>query len=186
MGENEIVAALKRGDLSVVEDIVGLYGNRLLRSAYLLCGNESDAQDLVQDTLVQAVQSIHRFRGDSSLYSWLHGILLNLSRHYHRERKRLVQGHDFDSQPGESVSDEASRLDLESVSPVLMEAMRKLSEPHREILVLRYFEEMKLDEIARHLNISKGTAKSRLHYAAESLRSLIPKELNLFGDSGTD
>jgi RNA polymerase sigma-70 factor (ECF subfamily) len=62
----------------------------LFRSACLLCGDQAEAQDLVQETLLQAVRSADRFRGRSSLYTWLHGILLNLTRHYHRDRKRLV------------------------------------------------------------------------------------------------
>jgi len=55
-----------------------------------LCGNETEAQDIVQDTFLQAIRSIHRFQGRSSVYTWLHAILLNLSRHYHRDRKRIV------------------------------------------------------------------------------------------------
>jgi RNA polymerase sigma-70 factor (ECF subfamily) len=67
-----------------------LYGERLLRSAFLLCGNEADAQDLTQETLLQAIRSAARFRGQSRIYTWLHGILLNLTRRHHRQSRRTI------------------------------------------------------------------------------------------------
>src|SRR5207247_2368613 len=53
------------------EALVEVHGERLLRSAYLLCGDATEAQDLVQETLLQAIKSAHRFRGDSAVYTWL-------------------------------------------------------------------------------------------------------------------
>src|SRR3954464_14172722 len=66
------------------------HGDRLLRSAYLLCGDATEAQDLVQETFLQALKSADRFRGESAVHTWLHGILLNLSRHHWRKQKRVV------------------------------------------------------------------------------------------------
>jgi len=184
MNEAEIVAAMRGGDTAAVEELVRLYGNRLLRSAYLLCGNETDAQDLVQDTLILAVRSARRFRGKSALYTWLHGILLSLTRHYHRKRKRIVYTDEPPTQriPAPSHSD---RADVEAASSVLADAIRRLSGPHREVIILRYYEGMKIHEIARHIGVTKGTVKSRLHYATRRLRELIPPELNLFRPTGT-
>lgn len=185
MDDTGIVAALRSGNQAAIAELSRAYGDRLLRSAYLLCGNESDAQDLVQDTWVQVIKSIHRFRGDSSLYSWIYGILLNLIRHYHRARKRLQFDHDPDSQPLAAAEPEANRLDMEMASAILMNALCQLSPTHREIIVLRYYEGMKVEAIARHLGLSTGTVKSRLHYATKCLRAIIPEHLNLFGSQGT-
>lgn len=184
MDEADIVAALKGGSSTAAEELVRLYGNRLLRSAFLLCGNEADAQDLVQDTLIVAVRSAGRFRGKSALYTWLHGILLNLTRRHHRKRKRLVYTDDLprgeEDDPGEP-----SRLDVQGASSALRQAIQKLSPRHREVIVLRYFEGMKMQEIARHMGVTKGTVGSRLHYATRRLRELIPDELNVFRLHGT-
>ena len=185
MDDTGIVAALHSGNFAAIEELSRAYGNRLLRSAYLLCGNEPDSQDLVQDTWIQVIKSIHRFRGDSSLYSWIYGILLNLSRHYHRARKRLQLDHDLDSHPASTVQAETNHLDMEMASSILMNALRQLSPPHREIIVLRYYEGMKVEAIARRLGVSTGTVKSRLHYATKCLRAIIPEHLNLFGSQGT-
>jgi len=184
MNEAEIAAALKSGDPTAVEKLVSLYGDRLLRSAYLLCGSETDAQDLVQDTFILAVRSARRFRGKSALYTWLHGILLNLSRHYHRKRRRITY---TDELPEKEILDpsESDHSDIERASSVLADAIRRLSAAHREVIILRYYEGFKIAEIARHVGITRGTVKSRLHYATKHLRELIPEELNLFRPNGT-
>src|SRR6516165_6035602 len=90
MDGQELAEALRNQETEAVQELVRGYGDRLLRSAFLLCGSETDAEDLVQETFLQAIRSARRFRARSTLYTWLHAILLNLSRHYHRERKRLV------------------------------------------------------------------------------------------------
>src|SRR5512135_1505942 len=90
MDEEQLVQGLRCQDPGAVQELVVSHGDRLFRSACLLCGDQAEAQDLVQETLLQAVCSAHRFAGRSSIYTWLHGILLNLTRHYHRDRQRLV------------------------------------------------------------------------------------------------
>jgi len=184
MDEDQLVAALKSGNTAAGEDLVHLYGDRLLRSAYLLCGNESDAQDLVQDTLILAIKAAWRFRGKSALYTWLHGILINQTRRYHRKRKRLVY---TDALPEQRTADspDSDNPDMRAASSVLANALQRLTPPHREVIVLRYYEGMKIEEIAKHTGVTKGTVKSRLHYATSRLRDLIPAELNLFGPAGT-
>ena len=182
--EDELIAAFKRREPAAVQEIVGCCGARLLRSAFLLCGNEADAQDLVQETFLQALRSVHRFHGRSSIYTWLHAILLNVSRHLNRKRSRLISDDDLEDRP---LPAEASlTLDAEFTSSSLAEALGRLSAAHRDVLVLRVYENMKLHEIASHLGISKGTVKSRLHYAIAEMQKLVPSELNLFSAPGTN
>lgn len=185
MEEEKLVAGLKVRDPAAIEALVEAHGDRLLRSATLLCGNETDAQDLVQDAFIQALDSIHRFRAQASLYTWLHSILLNLTRHYHRKKQRLVYD---DGQAARNLTAPEQphyRSDFEGAALELGQALLKLSDLHREVLVLRYYERMKMDEIARALGVSKGTVKSRLHYATREMQKLLPPEMNLFGASGT-
>ncbi len=74
MAELQRVPAFKAPESLDFQELIESYGDRLLRSACLLCGDETEAQDLVQETFVQALKSAHRFRGDSAVYTWLHGI----------------------------------------------------------------------------------------------------------------
>jgi RNA polymerase sigma-70 factor (ECF subfamily) len=185
MDQEKLVAALRSRDPGAIQELVETHGDRLLRSACLLCGNETDAQDIVQDTFLEAIKSVHRFRGRSTLYTWLHSILLNLTRHYRRDRKRVIYDNELAGREIASSDDNPNRLDVESASTALADALRRLSAPHREVLILRYFEHMKIHEMARHLGISRGTVKSRLHYAIQEMQRLLPDELNLFGAGGT-
>jgi RNA polymerase sigma-70 factor (ECF subfamily) len=77
-------------------------------------------------------------------------------------------------------------LDVEMTSGALADALGGLSGPHREVLILRFYEDMKIHEIAAHLSISNGTVKSRLHYAIAEMQRRLPVALNLFGACGTE
>jgi RNA polymerase sigma-70 factor (ECF subfamily) len=186
MDEAELVAALKRGEPVAMEAVVETHGERLLRSAMLLCGDRGHAEDLVQDVFIEASSSVYRFRGRSSLHTWLHSILLNLVRHHRRNRKRLVYDNELAAQEQTPALDESAHpLDLRYAQTGLTQALGQLSDAHREVLVLRYYERMRIDEMARCLGVSKGTVKSRLHYAVEQMEKFIPPEMNLFGLKGT-
>ena len=179
MSDSEIMAGLKRGDTDAAADLVDVYGDRLLRSAFALCGNEADAQDLAQEALLQAVKSARRCRGTSSLYTWLHGILLNVTRRFFRKQKRLTYVEEVPEQNGE-VPVAGKGLDAGVASITLVRALDALTYPHREVIVLRYFEEMSVKAIARRVKVTRGTVKSRLHYALRHLRGIMPEELNDF------
>src|SRR5712671_4045143 len=90
MDQEKLVEGLRNQDPATIQELVETHGNRLLRSAFLLCGDEAEAQDILQDTFVQAMRSGHRFGGRSRIYTWLHSILLNLTRHRHRDGKRII------------------------------------------------------------------------------------------------
>jgi RNA polymerase sigma-70 factor (ECF subfamily) len=184
--EEQLIAALKDQVPGAAQELVNSYGDRLFRSALALCGNETDAQDVVQDTFLQAIRSVHRFRGRSTVYTWLHAILLNLTRHYHRNRKRIVYDNELVGREASLPVEDPNQLDAGTVSSALWTALRQLSDAHREVIVLRYYENMKIHDIARNLGISKGTVKSRLHYAIGQMQKLLPGELNLFGACGTE
>jgi RNA polymerase sigma-70 factor (ECF subfamily) len=162
-----------------LQALIDAHGDRLLRSACLLCGDATEAQDLVQETFVQALKSAHRFRGESAVYTWLYGILLNLCRRSYRKGKRLVYDEErvleATVQPGP-----ADGMDQGFYSANLARAIQELSPEHREVIVLRYYENLKIAEIARQTGVSGGTVKSRLHYAVRCLERLIPGEMNLF------
>jgi len=184
MAELQRVPAFKAPESLELQELIESYGDRLLRSACLLCGDETEAQDLAQETFVQALKSAHRFRGYSAVYTWLHGILLNVCRRHLRKQKRLV----FDEErvlQQTFQSSQADDLDQDFCASMLAQAVQRLSHEHREVIVLRYYEKLKIAEIARQAGVSKGTVKSRLHYAVRHLEQLIPREMNLFVSGDT-
>ena len=185
MDKEQLVLALRDRHPDAVRELLSRHGDRLLRSAFLLCGSEPEAQDLVQETFLQALRSVQRFRGQSSVYTWLHGILLNLSRHYHRDVKRMVYDDKLIQHTPAVAGEDPLPMDEEIARSALRQALAKLSVEHREVLLLRFYEHMKIHEIAHHLQVSRGTVKSRLHYAIGKMQQLLPDEMNLFGVDGT-
>jgi RNA polymerase sigma-70 factor (ECF subfamily) len=115
----------------------------------------------------------------------LHSILLNLTRHCHRDNKRIVFDNELAAQELSSSEEQVHAADIENAGAELQRALQRLSASHREVLVLRYYEHLKIHEIARNLGVSKGTVKSRLHYAIREMHELLPAEMNLFGAGGT-
>jgi RNA polymerase sigma-70 factor (ECF subfamily) len=183
MNDHELVAALKAQDPGAAQELLDAHGDRLLRSAFQLCGQETEAQDLVQETFLQAICSVHRFQGRSTIHTWLYGILLNLSRQYHRRHHRLV--YDDELLDKEMAEENPGTLDARTAATALRAGLQKISGAHREVIVLRYYEDLKIHEIAEHLGISKGTVKSRLHYAIQELQTFLPAQMNLFGTNDT-
>jgi|WetSurMetagenome_2_1015567.scaffolds.fasta_scaffold239191_2 RNA polymerase sigma-70 factor, ECF subfamily len=169
-----------------IEELVQNHGNRLLRSAYFLCQSEADAQDLVQETFCQAMGSFNTFRGDSQEYTWLCGILRNQFLNYCRRKKRWFSLEMIFNHPAEKV-DPWPEIDKAERHRQLKSALSRLPAKHREILVLRYVEEMKVDEIAGLLNLAPGTVKSRLYHATREMQKrLISVKQIVFQAAGGD
>jgi len=169
----EIALAEQQGDL--IARWADEFGTRLLRAAVVMCGNRDEAQDLVQETLLQALESLPRFRGDSAPYTWLYAIL----RRQCLTRRRKAQFLSFLGMLPErrdETPNAEQRMDHELARGQLRNALQKLSFRHREILFLRYAEELKVREIAALLQLPSGSVKSRLHTAVEALQKQLRRE----------
>ena len=161
--------------------------DRLLHSALLMCGNKSEAEDLVQETFLKALKLARRFRGDSTVHTWLHGILLNVRHHAIREQKKQ-KGLILDEELAQRATvgpDSADAADQAFCADRLAEALTHLSPEHREAIELRYYSDLTIHEIAARSAVCEGTVKSRLHYALRSLARFLPNELNHFLSTGT-
>ena len=174
MDDKKIVADLKANRPEGAQALVKTYGDRLLRSAYLLCNNVEDAQEIAQETMVQAVRSIRRFRGSSALYTWLYGILLNLIRAQRREKNKMSWTYNFPtakiSTPPDAIYE---KLDKE-LTP-LARALRMLPIMYREVLLLRFYEGLDQEEIAKRLGVPASTVRTRMGRALSQLRKYMKK-----------
>lgn len=161
-------------------ELVAVYQNRLYAAAMILCRDPGAAEDLVFRTFSRAVEKISAFRPNTNFYNWLYTILINFRRMDLRKEKG-----DNLTFPGEipetSVPETPfSVLAQQADCAAIREAVTELSEPLKEVVLLRYFEGMALDEIAETLALPSGTVKSRLSYAktvlAKRLASRFGKE----------
>ena len=154
------------------ERLVAEYGNRLYAAAVLLCANDHDAKELVFRTFDQAVKKIRQFDTSRNFFTWLYAIMLNFHRMNHRRRRvEVVPMGAAEDLPEQTTGPTAETQDADDE---VANAIRALSPPLREVVVLRYFADKTVEEIAAALNIPGGTVKSRLHNARVELANLLP------------
>ena len=175
-----VIEAFREGKQEAFEALVDLHGDRLFRSAVLRCGSEQVAEDLVQETFLRAFRAASAFRGQSAVFTWLYGILLNVNRKRSRNIFRLIFTDQVPEREAEATVGPASLADAAATAVLVSEALQQLYVKHREVIVLHYYENMPIDDIARQLRVGSGTVKSRLHYARKQLRALLPDGLNHF------
>lgn len=154
-------------------ELVAVYQNRLYTAAMILCRDPRAAEDLVFRTFSRAVEKISTFRPNTNFYNWLYTILINFRRMDLRKEKgdNLVFPGELPDAPEPETP--FSVLAAKADHAAIREAVGELSEPLKEVVLLRYFEGMALDEIAETLALPSGTVKSRLNYA----KSLLAKRL---------
>jgi RNA polymerase sigma-70 factor (ECF subfamily) len=153
--------------------------DRIFRAARFMCGDAVAAEDLVQETFLAAAQSLSGFRGQSSTYTWLYGILLNKFRRWLRHKRgtalslQAMAGDEEDGRSGELLAttypgppEIAERN--EAIEQV-RSAIQELTADHRSVITLRYVEGMSYEEIAEALSCPVGTVKSRVHYALQRI-----------------
>ena len=168
-------------DKAEVEALVEQSHPRILRAALVMTGDPWDAEDLAQETFLQAMRSWHRFARRSTADTWLYSILLNLHRKRLRsiERRRLRWLRWFERERPASRADspEAEVLRAEWRES-LWAAVARLPEPQQLAVVLRYSEGLSYQQVAEILQVPIGTVKSRLHHGLAALeRKLNHKEV---------
>ena len=171
------------GDRGAFADLALAWQDRIYNALRKMTGNEQDAADLTQETFLRALSSLSSFRNESSAYTWLFRIAMNLAASRHRQlaRRKTTQesqigpayGEDqrgvFDRQPSTDETPERS-VEKQERNRVIMEALGRLSEEQRTLLVLRDIEQVEYQQIAEMLDVPLGTLKSRLFRARLALR----------------
>jgi len=173
-GERDAAAALDRmrsGDPAGLSRLAELFGRRMSRAAYLMVGDTHAAEDLVHDALIAAWDAKRSTTIDTPVRAWLLGILLNLCRRRRRGTERRVRREQAVAwAPTAGVADETEAV---ARRDTLARAMDRLDEPLREVVVLRFEQQLSVAETARVLGAAEGTVKSRTHAALAKMRSVL-------------
>jgi RNA polymerase sigma-70 factor (ECF subfamily) len=151
-----------------------LHQEGVFRLAYLLLGDADEAEDVAQETFLRACRALDRFDLDRPLRPWLLSITANLVRNQRRSMGRYLAALQrfFHTEPPEGVSiEEKSAQRLEAVT--LWQAVQRLNPADQQVIYLRFFLEMSVEETAESIGVAEGTVKSRLHRALERLRTVI-------------
>ena len=175
-----LLQGARAGDDVAFETLMGRHTARLHRLAYSLIGNDSDADDVLQETFIGALKGLKSFRTESSVKTWFTRILINqVARHrrYWRVRSNMRQmGEDSEAilsglPPKKGPNSMELRLDI-------AEMLQTLSPEHRVIIALREMDGLAYDEIAAILDVPVGTVESRLFRARQELRGRLKVYLN--------
>ncbi len=185
VSELDLVKRCQAGQTEAFDELVSRYRTRVFGMIYNMVHNEQDAWDLAQDSFVKAWKSIGRFRGQSSFYTWIYRIVMNVTIDWLRKKQVKGSGTEFDDtvqlreiEPGSKTAPRPDALPYErmqrgEIRAEIDKAIAQLSPEHRAVILMKEIEDMQYHEIAEALGCSIGTVMSRLFYARKKLQSLL-------------
>lgn len=181
--DQDLVSRAKNGDTRAFDALILKYGDKLFGLVYSMTSHKEDTHDLLQEIFAKAYQSLPKFKGKSTFYTWIYQIATNRTLNFLKKRKKRF-GVSLDNMESAVQQDPAlidtaatsnpeRQTSINELQQKLNEAMMKLSEPHRMVVTLFDIQGMSHKEIAAILNSSEGTIRSRLHYAHLQLQSTL-------------
>ena len=185
-----LLTQARTGDAEAFCELAKAHETRLFRQAVGLCRDEALAEDLLAETLLEAWRSLPRFDATCRLSTWLYAILLH--RYLKSVRRMVSRPVSLAQVP---IAEAQQREQAQETLPDLRNSpadhaasqdtadVLRLPAKHQEVLLLRFFEDASLPEIAAALGCPVGTVKSRLHHALEKLRRMKLNLSELRGDT---
>jgi RNA polymerase sigma-70 factor (ECF subfamily) len=185
VSELDLVKRCQAGETEAFDELVVRYRTRIFGMIYNMVHNEQDAWDLAQDSFVKAWNSIKRFRGQSSFYTWMYRIVMNVTIDWLRKKQVKGAGAEFDDAIQLKEIEPASktvpkpdalpyeRMERSEIRAQIDNAIAQLSPEHRAVILMKEIEDMQYHEIAETLGCSIGTVMSRLFYARKKLQNLL-------------
>lgn len=174
---DKLLDRLRRGDERAFRFLVSQFQDRIFSYIYRSIGQRDDARDLCQDVFVSVARAIPRFRGDSSLSTWIYQIATNKIRnHVTRAKGRYnVDIHDLESSLASSAPNPEQVATGDALQSVVQEELASMPSDLRVLIVLRDIEGHDYAEIGRIVEAPTGTVKSRLHRARAEFKQRMDK-----------
>lgn len=176
---NQTDQALRLTKEAVLEQVMREYGEKILQLVYLIVKDRTMAEDITQEVFLKAFRDLHAFRGESEIKTWLYRIAINESKKYLRSWSfRQI----FSTFQKESVPDEPDQEHVEDrvIGKLTKEEMAQrvmaMSPQYRQVILLHYYEDLTVREIAQVLDISEELVRTKLHRARKQFKLLIEKE----------
>lgn len=178
-----MIERIQTGDGKAFDTLVTEYRQRVVNLSFAMLSDYEEACDAAQETFVKVYRNISGFRGDSSLSTWIYRIAKNVCNDFLRKRKERTVSID-DEEAKTDLSDESyspeKSAEKKELSRLVRDAISRLDENSREVLVLYEFEHMSYDEIAELLKLPPGTVKSRISRTREKLKNILSPYRELF------
>lgn len=174
LNKNKLIQKAKRGNHEAFIQLLQEEKIKLYKMAYIYVQNEADALDIVQETVTRAFKGIGQVKEAHYFSTWLMKICMNTSLELLRKSKKVTYLEQVEADERVTVPlDE--KLDL-------LSAIAKLEEKYKTVILLRYYRDMQVSEIAEVLNCPEGTAKTNLHRAVQQLKKYFLKGGALYGE----
>ncbi len=175
-----LVHKAQAGDTAAFDELVMKYSQRLYGLVYHMTSNKDDTHDLLQDVFAKAYRSVSKFRGNSTFYTWIYSIAVNMTLNFLKKRKRKAASSFDDVDTGiqndpafvdvSHRSNPRRQINIHELQKKLNDAMMTLSEDHRAVVTMFDIQGLAHAEIGKVLGVSVGTVRSRLFYAHQQLR----------------
>jgi RNA polymerase sigma-70 factor (ECF subfamily) len=184
--EKRLVLSLKEGQEEAFRILIRRYQGKLFGIAYGITLDREESLDIVQDVFLKVYRSIHKFRGESSLSTWVYRVTVNTCLNWQRRWKRRFRWHHRPLERDETGASSELRTDdhdsgklyeQKELERRMWDNLKTLPEEARAVFVLKEVEGLSYDEIAETLNIKKGTVSSRLFYVRKKLREALGEYL---------
>ena len=159
--------------------------NRYMKDAYFIAlgmvGNADDAEEISQEAFIRAYRHIDKLNNKRAFFPWFYQILRNLCFTHlsKRKKRRMAQLDDEAAQNLRSEDDDCypeAIMERNEEKDMVWRAIGQLDEKHREVIILRHFQNMSYEDIAESLYCNKGTVTSRLYYARKKLKEILSEE----------
>jgi RNA polymerase sigma-70 factor, ECF subfamily len=172
--DDQLIDATLAGDTAAFGDLVRKYQDRLFHSISHVLGSVQDAEDVLQETFVQAFLKLESFQRTSAFYTWIYRIALNTAISLRRKKSIKVSIDHMHTKTGEEPLDPGpppdGRMRQQERADQVQQALSGLPEEHRTVLVLREMDDCSYEEIADILDVPVGTVRSRLHRARSQFK----------------
>lgn len=180
MKEEILVEQMKKGNQEAFDILYEKYKNMAFHTAYLITGNRTDSEDVVQETFVKVYLHSSELKNNCGFKAWMMQILVRTAYRMGKKQSREIPDEEI-------VTRMESRTEISSLEQVMQleeqrkicDVIRKLPIKQRAVVILFYYQECSVSEIARLLGCLEGTVKSRLHTARKSMKRMLEKEENL-------
>ena len=195
-GDEELMRKVKEGDMSAFDVLVRRWEHRLFNLIYKIIGDFEAAEDIRQEVLLRVYQSARRYRPQNQFKTWVYRIAINcsISELRRRERHRMFpltmsyQHKDGEQQPLENILPDPNPqpdeiIQRSEIAKHIQDALRRLPDDQRIVIVLRHYEGLKFQQIASVLGCPLGTVKSRMRRGLDQLRVFLK---NLHWEEGAN
>lgn len=159
------------------DEIIDRYKDAIFRMVYMHIGDFHKAEDITQEIFIKIFKNLSKFRGDSSIFTWIYKITINTISTYAKRSRTMADMLSVDYMedlPDDDWDEEKLIEGLRNSSVISL--IQRLPDKYKEVLILYYYQDLKVEDICSIINEPQGTIKSKLHRGRNMLKDMLLKE----------